>query len=99
MYVANGSYPALLADPDSQVDGIVVSRISLIEASRLSRYEGSDYGVQEMDVLVRDAGRETVRVFMPKESIPLSDRDWDLELWRKHEKRRFMAGLRRNVLT
>jgi len=98
VYVANGTYPALVADADSRVDGIVVSRISLIEASRLSRYEGSEYTLEDMDVIVRDAGVATVRVFVPKENVRLSDRPWELNLWRKYEKRRFMAGLRRNIL-
>jgi gamma-glutamylcyclotransferase (GGCT)/AIG2-like uncharacterized protein YtfP len=98
VYVAGATYPAIHPDADSKVDGLVVSRISAIEAARLSRYEGPGYETQDLDVIVEGGGAETVRVFVPKNAIKLSNREWDLETWRRQEKKRFMAGLKRNIL-
>lgn len=98
VYVAGASYPALIADADCETDGILVKRISPIEASRLSRYEGPGYDVQEMKVCLKDGLEEEALVFVPKPAMKLSTKVWELDVWRRLEKKRFMAGLKRNIL-
>ena len=53
VYVADATYPAIAEDAESKVEGLLVARISPLEASRLSRYEGRDYKTEELDVVLR----------------------------------------------
>ncbi|MEX2311639.1 MAG: gamma-glutamylcyclotransferase family protein [Rhodospirillales bacterium] len=96
--VADVTYPALTPDPDSHVDGLMVSKISELEASRISRYEGNDYTVQVFDVMLGDGAVEKARVFLPKKSLNLTDIPWDFERWQKQDKKRFLKNIHRNVL-
>ncbi len=98
VYVAGATYPGLVTDPDDEVGGILVQRISPLEASRLSRYEGKDYELAELSVCLGDGSFVEARVFLPLPTLRMSDTEWELDVWRRKEKRRFMAGLRRNVL-
>jgi gamma-glutamylcyclotransferase (GGCT)/AIG2-like uncharacterized protein YtfP len=98
VYVAGATYPAIAADAESEVEGLLVYRISPLESSRLSRYEGKDYKIEELEVTMKDGARVPASVFMPLPALRLSNRSWELNMWRRHEKRRFLAGLRRNVL-
>ncbi|WNJ98319.1 gamma-glutamylcyclotransferase family protein [Thalassospiraceae bacterium LMO-JJ14] len=98
VYVSDATYPAVVPDDEHAVDGLLVKRISALEASRLSRYEGPQYHVQEVEISLKDGTHDQARIFLPKPALQLSDRLWDLETWRRQEKKRFMAGLKRNVL-
>ncbi|MCK5778717.1 MAG: gamma-glutamylcyclotransferase [Rhodospirillales bacterium] len=98
VYVAGATYPGLIADPEGEVKGLQVYRISPLEASRLSRYEGREYTLEEKEVTLADGTKEMTNVFMPLPSLRLSDKEWQLDVWRRQEKRRFLGGLRRNVL-
>lgn len=98
VYVQGATYPGLVANADAKVNGLLVDRISPIEASRLSRYEGKDYKAQEMELTLADGSTELALVFMPLPTLRMSNRPWQLDVWRRQEKRRFLNGLRRNVL-
>jgi hypothetical protein len=96
--VADATYPALTPDPESHVAGVLVSKITALEASRISRYEGSDYTMQVFDVTLGDGSTEEARVFLPTQTLMLMDTLWDFDLWQKQDKKRFLKGVRRNVL-
>jgi len=98
VYVSGATYPAIVPDEDHEVDGLLVTRISALEASRLSRYEGPQYLVQEVEIRLKDGTLDQASVFVPKPALKVSSRLWDLETWRRQEKKRFMAGLKRNIL-
>ncbi|MBO6520898.1 MAG: gamma-glutamylcyclotransferase [Rhodospirillales bacterium] len=98
VYAAGATYPGLVTDPDGEVDGILVRRISPLEVSRLSRYEGKDYKTADLEVRLGDGSFAEARVFLPLPTLRMSETPWELDVWRRKEKRRFMAGLRRNVL-
>lgn len=99
VYAAGATYPGIVLDAEGVVDGLMVTRISPIEASRLSRFEGPEYATLSLDVVLDDDGSlETVSVFVPKPSLRLTERLWVLDEWRRLEKRRFLNGLKRNVL-
>jgi gamma-glutamylcyclotransferase (GGCT)/AIG2-like uncharacterized protein YtfP len=98
VYVAGATYPGLAVENAGVVDGILVARISPIEQSRLSRFEGPEYDLQDLDVVLADGRVETARVFIPKPTLKLTDRPWRMEEWRRLDKRRFLNGIKRNVL-
>ena len=77
---------------------MLVSKITALEASRISRYEGSDYTMQVFDVTLGDGSTEEARVFLPTQTLMLMDTLWDFDLWQKQDKKRFLKGVRRNVL-
>ncbi len=96
--VEGASYPAIKLDPDHHVDGLVVSRISELEAFRLKRYEGSDYDMLSLGIQVLDSVIENVRVFTPKETLKLTDTPWDFKRWQSEDKKRFLKAIQRNTL-
>lgn len=96
--VAGATYPALVADLDHHVEGLIVSRITELEASRLKRYEGKDYEMLTHDVQVGGNVVEGVRVFVPKETLPLTEELWDFKRWQVQEKKRFLKAVQRNTL-
>lgn len=98
VYVAAATYPALVAESGSSIEGIVVSRISPIEISRITRYEGADYESRLTTVLASDGQSVEARVFFPKAAVKTTNRPWRLDDWRRRDKKRFLAGMRRNML-
>lgn len=98
VYVAAATYPALIADSDTSLEGIVVSRISPIEISRITRYEGADYQARLTTVQTLDGQSVEAQVFFPKAAIRTTNRPWVLDEWRRRDKKRFLAGMRRNML-
>lgn len=96
--VADATYPAITPAPDDQVDGIVVSRITELEAFRLKRYEGIHYDMLSLSIKVSDGMMEGVRVFTPLETLPLTDQPWDFKRWQVEDKKRFLKAVQRNTL-
>ncbi len=101
VYVAGASYPGLVSVPDdaqANVTGIVVSRLSGLDVSRLDRYEGTDYAVQKVQVETSAGDVIDAHVYRPRAALRLTDKPWSLADWQRHDKKRFIGGLRRKAL-
>ncbi len=99
--VADASYPGLVATPDDKdasVIGIVVSRLSELDVSRLDRYEGPEYASNEVVVETSDGAIIKARVYCPHSALLLTDKPWSLTDWQRQDKKRFIGGLRRKAL-
>lgn len=98
VYVSGASYPSLVLAPDEAVDGILVSRIKPLDASRLSRFEGHEYQIRLLSVLAEKGESVEARTFLAKPSVKTTDKAWLFDEWCRLEKERFLAGIKRNML-
>lgn len=91
--VLGGSYPIAIPDRKREVAGCIVGGLSDRDVARLAAYEGSGYRVAS--VKVRVAGGVTrVSVFEPLiQKLKPTNRPWDLVVWRRRDKRGFVARL------
>jgi hypothetical protein len=89
------SYPIVLRDPHDEVRGAVVGGLSAEDIRRLAAYEGPRYRIASRKVRINQAF-ERVSVFEPVEERfePVAGR-WDLIVWQRRDKRRFVDRLRR----
>ncbi|TVR97948.1 MAG: gamma-glutamylcyclotransferase [Rhodospirillales bacterium] len=94
MVRAGASYPILVADPAAAVAGILVSGLDAHDQDRLRRFEGEDYRLDRLAVLVRCGGTMTAQVFMPQPWVQAGSEPWDLPAWRRRHKARYVARLR-----
>ncbi len=92
------TYPVLVADADSSVDGVLVRGLNVAARRRLERYEGPHlYTLAELDVLPEGRSRPvSALVFVAKATGARHDAGtWDLETWQRRDKRRFLLTLGR----
>jgi hypothetical protein len=89
------SYPIVLSDPCAVVEGAVVGGLSARDVAHLAAYEGPRYRVASRKVRINDR-IVSVSVFEPVERRfePVAGR-WDLVVWQRTDKRRFVDRLRR----
>jgi hypothetical protein len=89
------SYPIVLRDPRAEVEGAVVGGLSAEDVGRLAAYEGPRYRIAPRKVRI-DGAMVSVSVFEPVEERfePVAGQ-WDLVVWQRRDKRRFVDRLRR----
>jgi hypothetical protein len=89
------SYPIVLSDPHANVEGAVVGGLSAQDVARLAAFEGPRYRVASRKVRINER-IAWVSVFEPVEQRfePVAGR-WDLAVWQRRDKRRFVERLRR----
>ncbi|CAN5214041.1 hypothetical protein BH10PSE6_BH10PSE6_13700 [soil metagenome] len=92
--VKGASYPIVVRDPSSEVEGAIVGGLSARDVARLSAYEGPRYRVAPLKV--RIAGElSTVSVFEPlEERFQPTSGSWELTSWQRRHKRAFLARIR-----
>jgi hypothetical protein len=100
--VRGRTYPILTADPAAEVDGLLARGLNDAARRRLERYEDSDlYEMTEVQIVPAVGARPlSALVFVAKASaLRLGAREWDLALWLRREKRRFLLTLRRRAVS
>src|SRR5512144_927428 len=68
VYRRGASYPVIVADAASEVEGIVVSGLTTRDVALLRAYEGPEYIVDERPVRLSGDGFVRAKVFMPRAS-------------------------------
>lgn len=79
----NATYPVLIADAASAVEGILVVALAPRDVIALKRYEGPDYETVELPVAVVNGRQVRASVFVPARSCAPSAIDWTFEEWRQ----------------
>lgn len=98
VYVAEATYPGIVQDPDSTVDGILARNVTAEEVERLNTFEGPDYDMHNVSVRVASGEQIETRVFVPVPSLALTNTFWSLEDWQGTEKTTFLDGMTRGEL-
>lgn len=89
------SYPIVLPDSRGEVEGAVVGGLSTEDVARLAAYEGPGYRSAQRKIRMKD-GFVSVYVFEPvEERFEPVDGRWELVVWQRRDKRRFVDRLRR----
>ena len=82
------SYPVLVDDAESEVDGILVSDLTQRDVALLTAYEGHDYRLAERSVRLMGGCSIEAGVFLPQRDAVASTTNWA---------RRFRARFLRQV--
>lgn len=98
VYVMNTTYPGIVKDPESAVNGILARDVTADEVERLNTFEGPDYDTHTVMVEISDGEQIEARVFVPVPSLALTNKPWSLEEWQETEKQDFLDGMARGEL-
>jgi gamma-glutamylcyclotransferase (GGCT)/AIG2-like uncharacterized protein YtfP len=96
VYREGASYPVLVADAGSEVEGIVVSALTTRDVFLLTAYEGPEYEIHELPVRLSGNGLIQTRVLLPHAACDASCVAWTLEEWRRRYRRMFVERLLRH---
>jgi len=88
-------YPMLVRSPGSVVDGVLATDIDDACAARLTRYEGDEYVVRVLEVVLDDGTTIPACVYTARTGVAALLREWTLEGWRMRRKRLFLRALSR----
>lgn len=93
--VKGATYPGLVPEPGSRVDGLVYHDVSTAAFDRLDRFEGEYYARRTVQV-VADGGTVAAETYVFREEWRhlLSSERWDAEHFRRHHLDRFLGGYR-----
>ena len=98
--VTGQSFPALIVDPRGRVEGALVAGIAIVEAARLSYFEGPEYQPLRKRVERADGAAVDAWLFVPAPRQPFAPGlrprpgQWDLATWQRRHKAGYMRGLR-----
>ena len=91
------TYPAILPDGRSSVDGVLARGLDAAVRERLIAYESGDYDLIAVPVTTRAGKPVSAWVFVAK---PATRRDigaWSFDAWCRRHKRRYLARLVRRT--
>ena len=89
VYREGASYPILVADAASDVEGIVVSALTAPDVALLTAYEGAEYEIRELPVRLSGDGFIPAKVFLPRAACEASRVPWTLEEWQRRHRTSF----------
>lgn len=84
-------YPAALPQAGSTIDGVIMPKVSLRDATMLTCFEGADYEARLCPVTdLADGGREQEAwVFIASDRVRRGDPEWSIDDWRTRYKPAF----------
>jgi hypothetical protein len=98
VYVEDATYPGIVLHPESSVGVILVRDVTADEVNKLNAFEGPDYDTHTVMVESADGEQIEARVFVPAQSMALTNKPWSLEEWQRTEKVEFLNGMARGEL-
>lgn len=90
----HADYPVLVRCAGGRVDGSLVAGLGTRDAERLRAFEGDEYALIEMAVMVVGDRPRPALTFMAKRPVPASSVEWSPERWRGRHKRHYLSRLR-----
>lgn len=91
VFVAEATYPTLVARPDGLAPGLLARRLGVADAARLAAFEGPTYCLRTLPVTGRQSGLLNARVFIIRGEVRAVGRPWLLEEWQRRCKPAFLA--------
>jgi gamma-glutamylcyclotransferase (GGCT)/AIG2-like uncharacterized protein YtfP len=89
VFHSGASYPVLVADSGSEVDGIVAAGLTRRDAALLARYEGAEYRVAKHQVRI-GASTALAAVFLPRQATVATTTKWTYGEWCRRFRARFL---------
>jgi hypothetical protein len=95
--LADVTYPTIVRDGNGSVPGVLARGLSDAARQALVRYEGEEYDLLEVEVSAASGKTLPALIFAMKPGEGKSAPGvWDLALWQRRHKRRFLAALARS---
>lgn len=91
--VAGKPYPTLIPHPTGRVSGLAVSGLDPAQMRRLLRYEGEEYCLSEVRIVLECGALAPARAFLCRPGIRASPHEWRLAQWRRHHKSAALARI------
>lgn len=88
--VAGAHYPTLRRAVGGVVEGEIVSGLGRADAIRIFHFEGGSYELAEQPVRLIGGGTKPAWICLARGRVP-GGGVWDLALWQRSQKRRFMG--------
>lgn len=88
------TYPVLVAAAGARTEGIVVDNLTAEETTRLVRFEGPDYRLSRVMLLLKPRSRTAAWVFLPVSPSIAGERPWTYRAWQRRHRRSFLGALR-----
>jgi gamma-glutamylcyclotransferase (GGCT)/AIG2-like uncharacterized protein YtfP len=98
VYVRGKTYPVVVPDPASAVEGCLMRGLDRRAAQRLIAFETDEYDLVERTVITASGGIVACRVFVAGRRALPSVRPWDYETWRRRHRAEFGRRLRRGII-
>ncbi len=95
--LADVTYPTIVRDRRGAVTGVLARGLGAAARQALMRYEGDEYELLEAEVKTASGRTVAALIFAlrPGEGKSLPGA-WNLEVWQRRHKRRFLAALARS---
>jgi hypothetical protein len=88
------TYPTIVRATRASVEGVLVRGLDGAARRRLIAYEGDDYHLIEVEVVVARGRRVAALVFVGQRQVR-NIGPWTFAVWQRRHKRRFVASLAR----
>ncbi len=90
----SATYPMIVRETEASVEGAISRDLAPEVVSRLIAYEGTEYGIEAVEVQLARGGAVAAEVFVPAGRIAGTGTPWDLAAWQRRHKRRYLARMR-----
>jgi gamma-glutamylcyclotransferase (GGCT)/AIG2-like uncharacterized protein YtfP len=91
---AGQTYPVLIPSAEGRAEGLVMRNVDRMSLQRLVRYEGREYRLERLGVLLEDGSELAVQAFMTRPGIAdAAGGDWLLDDWQKRWKAQLLSRI------
>ncbi len=95
--LAGVTYPTVIRDRAGRVKGVLARGLNAAARRALVRYEGDEYDLVETEVTTATGARRAAWTFIVRAgAVTPVPGVWDIEVWQRRHKRRFLAALARS---
>jgi hypothetical protein len=98
VYVRGKTYPVVVPDPASAVEGCLMRGLDRRASRRLIDFETDEYDLVERTVVTASGETVRCRVFVAGRRAAPSVLPWDYETWRRRHRSEFGRRLRRGMI-
>lgn len=98
VYVRGKTYPVVVPDPASAVEGCLMRGLDRRAADKLIAFETDEYDLVERTVMTASGKTVRCRVFVAGRRALPSVQPWDYATWRRRHRSEFGRRLRRGII-
>jgi hypothetical protein len=92
MRARDASYPVLVPQPGTSVDGRLLRKVTARDIARINHYESGEYLAELRHVVTGDGREVAAWLYLGLDHLEASDEPWSLAAWQRREKSGFFAA-------
>lgn len=89
--LADESYPVLVPEPDSAVQGLLLRRLRGADRARMAFFESDEYELRNCRVRLSDGSSVAALYYAEADAMPGACESWSLGWWQARHKARYLA--------